>query len=109
MNYKGYTAEIEYDEDLRSFHGRVVNIRDVITFYGENVKELEKEFKNSVEDYLAFCKEDGVEAEKPYSGTIYVRTKPEHHRLIAEASAKARMSINQFAEAALIKAAQQSL
>ena len=30
MNYKGYEATIEYDEDAEIFHGEVADLRDVI-------------------------------------------------------------------------------
>jgi predicted HicB family RNase H-like nuclease len=55
MSYKGYQAIVAYDEDAEIFHGEVVNLRDVITFQGESVKELKKAFADSVEDYIAFC------------------------------------------------------
>jgi predicted HicB family RNase H-like nuclease len=109
MEYKGYVAHIEYDDEIESFFGHVINTRDQMTFYGKNPKQLKKEFKTTVDVYIDFCKREGKEPEKPYSGTLYIRTEPQYHRLIAEASAKAHLSINQFAEAALIKAAQQSL
>ena len=54
MSYKGYQAIVAYDEDAEIFHGEVVNLRDVITFQGKSVKELEKAFSDSVEDYIAF-------------------------------------------------------
>ena len=69
MTYKGYVAKIEFDEDNSIFTGMVINTRTVITFSGTSVRELEKEFRNSVEDYLEWCREDGVSPEKPYSGT----------------------------------------
>ena len=68
MNYKGYIGKVEYDDENRVFSGRVVNTKTVITFQGRSVDELEKEFRLSVDDYLEWCKEDGVEPEKPYSG-----------------------------------------
>ena len=38
MNYKGYEAAVEFDEDAGIFHGEVVNTsRDVITFQGSSV------------------------------------------------------------------------
>ena len=42
MNYKGYTGIVEFDDDGRIFHGEVVGLRDVITFQGQSVDELEK-------------------------------------------------------------------
>ena len=80
MKYKGYVAKIEYDEDNRIFTGMVINTRTVITFSGTSVKELESEFKNSVEDYLEWCKEDGISPEKPYSGKLNLRLRERRSR-----------------------------
>jgi predicted HicB family RNase H-like nuclease len=56
---------VEYDEDAEHFHGEVMNTRDVITFQGRSVDELEAALAESVEDYLAFCRERGEKPEKP--------------------------------------------
>ena len=61
MNYKGYIGQVEYDDENRIFSGSVINTRDVITFQGESVQELENAFHESVDDYLAWCRKDGVE------------------------------------------------
>ena len=34
MEYKGYFAKVEFDDDANIFHGEVSNLRDVITFEG---------------------------------------------------------------------------
>lgn len=57
MKYKRYEAAIEFDDEIGMFHGCVSNTRDVITFYGRSITELKMEFRNSVEDYLEFCRE----------------------------------------------------
>ena len=41
MAYKGYTARIEFDAQDRIFFGRLAGIRDIVTFHGETVDELE--------------------------------------------------------------------
>lgn len=64
MNYKGHEAVIEYDDAAHIFHGEVLHLRDVITFEGESIAELEQAFRDSVEDYLEFCAERGEEPEK---------------------------------------------
>ena len=64
MNYHGYIGHVEYDDEQHIFTGSVINTRDVITFQGETVQELEKAFRDSVDDYLAWCREDGIEPEK---------------------------------------------
>jgi predicted HicB family RNase H-like nuclease len=55
MTYKGYEGLVEFDDEAHIFHGEVINTRDVITFQGSTVKELEKAFRDSVDDYLEFC------------------------------------------------------
>ena len=56
MKYKGYIGHVEYDDEAKIFHGEVVGLKDIITFQGSSVEELEEAFKDSVEDYLAWCK-----------------------------------------------------
>lgn len=80
------------------FSGSVINTRDVITFQGTSVKELEKEFKNSIDEYLAWCKEDGVEPAKQYSGKFCVRITPALHEKIAFAAKCLKISLNAFVE-----------
>ena len=96
MNYNGYVAKVEYDDDARIFHGAVINLRDVITFEGESVGELRQAFQDSVEDYLAFCAERGQKPEKPFSGRFVVRLDPELHRAISLEAKKADVSLNQW-------------
>ncbi len=101
INYKGYIATIEYDEDARIFAGEVINTRSVITFQGSSVDEIEQEFHNSVDDYLEWCKEDGVEPEKPYSGRFNVRFEPVLHQRAAVAAKSMGISLNKFIELAV--------
>ena len=101
MQYKGYLGVFEFDEDAETFHGRVVNTRDVITFEGRSAKELRRALADSVEDYLAFCAERGEEPEKPFSGKFVVRIDPELHRDLVVAAARANKSLNAFVVEAL--------
>ena len=94
MNYKGYTAKVEFDDEAMIFHGEVIGIRDVVTFQGRSVEEIKKAFNGSVDDYLDFCKERGEEPDKPFSGKFVVRISPEIHRKVYIAAKKAGQSIN---------------
>jgi predicted HicB family RNase H-like nuclease len=101
MEYKGYMGIVEYDDDARLFHGDVINTRDVITFQGTTVEEIEQAFKDSVDDYLAWCMEEGTEPERPYSGKFNLRLSPELHKEVAIRAKKLKISINRFVEKAL--------
>jgi predicted HicB family RNase H-like nuclease len=68
MKYKGYTGIVEFDEASGVLFGRVIGLRDVITFEGESVAEVIQAFHDSVDVYLEFCAERGESPEKPYSG-----------------------------------------
>ncbi len=59
MEYKGYAARVEFDDEDGAFHGFVIDTRDVITFEGSTVVELNQAFQDSVNDYLEFCAERG--------------------------------------------------
>ena len=73
LEYKGYTGLVEFDGEAGLFHGEVVDTRDVITFQGTAVEELEQAFRDSIDDYVDFCSERGEEPDKPFSGRLMVR------------------------------------
>ncbi|MCA9897744.1 MAG: type II toxin-antitoxin system HicB family antitoxin [Ardenticatenaceae bacterium] len=101
MEYKGYVAKVEFDDEAEVFYGEVINLRDVITFEGESVAELKQAFEDSVEDYLAFCAERGESPEKPYSGKFSIRLNPELHRKISMKARIANKSLNSWISEAL--------
>jgi predicted HicB family RNase H-like nuclease len=101
MNYKGYVGDVEYDDDAKLFHGEVVNTRDVITFQGRSVDELERSFQESIDDYIAWCEEEGVPPEKPFSGRFNLRLSPDLHREVAIAAKRLNKSMNTFVEDAI--------
>jgi predicted HicB family RNase H-like nuclease len=103
MEYKGYFAKVEFDDEANIFHGEVINLRDVITFEGETVEELRKAFHDSVEDYLEFCAARGEDPEKPYSGKFIVRVDPELHKTIAIQALKNGKSLNAWVNETLLK------
>jgi predicted HicB family RNase H-like nuclease len=94
MEYKGYVGRVEYDDEAGIFQGEVINTRDVITFQGVTVEDLRKAFRDSVEDYLAFCTERGEEPEKPFSGQFVTRISPDLHRKISLAATLSGQSLN---------------
>lgn len=101
MHYKGYTARIEFDDRDNIFVGRILGIRSIISFHGETVAELHKEFEFAIEDYLADCAEQGLNPEKPVSGKILLRLPPEVHGAALIAAKAAGKSLNQWAAEAL--------
>lgn len=104
MKYKGYVGHVIFDEEARIFHGEVIGIKDVITFQGESVRALEEAFKESINDYLSFCKERGEKPHKPYSGKFNLRISPELHAKLDIAAKSHGESLNSFVSHTLEKA-----
>ena len=99
-----YTATVEFDDEDRIFHGRVIGLRDAITFEGATAEELENDFREAVEDYLEICQRRGEKPDRPYSGKLNLRMPPDlHRRLAAHAEAEGK-SLN----AAIVERLQRS-
>jgi len=96
MNYRGYTARIEYSGDDLCFVGRIIGIRDVIGFHGDSVKDLRVAFEEAIDDYLETCEKTGQSPNKPYSGKILLRVPPEVHAAVATAAETKGKSLNQW-------------
>ena len=96
LTYNGYIGHVVFDAEADIFHGEVINTRDVITFQGTTVAEIKKAFAESVDDYLAFCKERNKEPEKPFSGKFNLRLDPELHRQVYVMAKQHHMSLNQW-------------
>ena len=94
MKYKGYLGKVEYDPEAKIFHGEVIGLKDVITFQGKNVNELERAFKDSINDYLEWCRERSEQPEKTYSGNVRIRIKPSLHADLALQAARQGISLN---------------
>ena len=94
MEYKGYVGKVEYDDEAGIFHGEILDTRDVITFQGKTVAELNTAFQESIDDYLAFCKERGEDPDKPFSGQFITRVPPELHRKLNLAASLSGTSLN---------------
>ncbi len=94
MEYKGYIGKVEFDEEAGIIHGEVINTRDVITFQGDSVAEVKKAFRESVDDYLEFCKKRGEAPDKPFSGQFVTRIPPDLHRQVNVAALLSGKSLN---------------
>ena len=108
MTNKGYTAHVGFDERDNIFVGRILGIRNIISFHGETVAELKTEFELAVKDYLADCKQQGIAPEKSASGKLLLRVPPEVHGRALIAAQAAGKSLNQWATEVLQQATQHS-
>ena len=70
IEYKGYIGSVEFSEEDNLFFGKVMGIRSLISYEGENSTDLITDFHNAIEDYLEACKAEGREPEKAYKGSF---------------------------------------
>ena len=96
LNHKGYTGQVEFDDEAGLFQGEVLGLRDVVTFQGTSVGELTQAFEESVDDYLEFCRVRGETPDKAFSGRLMLRLPPELHRKVYTSSKKEGKSLNQW-------------
>ena len=55
LNYKGYTARIDFDDRDNILVGRLLGIKDIVGFHADNVADLRIVFEEAVDDYLETC------------------------------------------------------
>ncbi|RJP73190.1 MAG: type II toxin-antitoxin system HicB family antitoxin [Ignavibacteriales bacterium] len=94
MKYKGYQGYIEFDEEAEIFHGKVIGIKDVITFQGNDVAKLKQAFKDSINDYLDFCKQRGEEPDKPFQGKLDLKLPKDLYDKILIAATRSGKNVN---------------
>lgn len=107
MVYKGYIGSVEISEEDNCLYGKVLYLPNdtAITYEGSTVAELRKDFEGAVDDYIIYCKENGIAPQKSYSGTLNVRISPETHSRLAMLARKMGVSLNAYIKETLDKAA----
>ena len=94
LYYKDYFTDVHFDAESKTLYGKIEGIADLINFYTTDATKVEEEFRSAVDDYIEFCKEKGVNPDKPYSGVFNVRVSPELHRCLALKARQENCSLN---------------
>jgi len=102
MTYKGYWAKIQYSDEDRCFWGAIEGLeRSSISFEGDTVAELRRDFEEAIDSYLETCKAHNFEPEKQYKGSFNVRIEPELHEKATQFAMAFNISLNQFVAKAI--------
>ena len=59
LKYKNYYTIIHYSKDDKLFYGEIEELKDFIAIGGKTLELIEESFKDSVDEYLDFCKDVG--------------------------------------------------
>ena len=106
MDYKAYSASMQFDNDDKIIVGRVLDIADLITFHGDSVASFEAAFHAAVDAYVDACGRLGDAPERPASGRMMLRVAPQVHAAALKAAARSGLSLNKWAEQVLQRAGQ---
>jgi len=109
MTYKGYLGSVAYSEKDNVFFGKIEGINGLVNFEGESVRELTDAFHEAVDDYLAYCEDEGIEPDKSYSGVLNVRLTPAIHRQIAFLARQAGVTLNAYIKETLEEKAEAAM
>lgn len=103
LEYKGYNGSVLYSAADKVLYGRVVGIRDTISYEGTDVRSLEKNFKAAVDEYLRFCKVEGKTPDTPFRGSFNVRLGHDLHKRAALYAEEHDQTLNAVVHEALEK------
>lgn len=103
LEYKGYNGTVEYSAEDNVLFGKVIGIKNLISYEGKSVEELKTDFEDAIDDYIEYCAENNIEPEKTYKGSLNVRFSPETHRKATLIAFSERISLNQFIENSVIE------
>jgi predicted HicB family RNase H-like nuclease len=101
FEYKGYNGTVEYSDADKVLYGKVLGIRSLLSYEGNSLDVLRRDFEDAIDDYLDTCAENGVEPEKPYEGSLNVHVSPELHKLLEVYSHSRGQTLNSTVEEAI--------
>ena len=87
--------------DSKELFGKILFIRDLVTYAADTVPELENEFKVAIDDYLETCEELGKTPDKSLTGNFNVRLGSELHKKIALRALSENESQNEIIKKAI--------
>jgi predicted HicB family RNase H-like nuclease len=96
LRYKDYNGSVVYSDEDEILHGRILGIRDVVTFEGENVRKLKANFEQAVDEYLSFCRAEGKMPDVPFKGTFNVRLSRDLHMRAALLAEEKSLKLNKI-------------
>jgi len=65
LEYRGYRGSIEDSPEDGVLHGKLMGIRDLVSYDGADLDTLETNFHGAVDEYIAFCKAEGKPLPSP--------------------------------------------
>ncbi|MFA7327392.1 MAG: hypothetical protein WC121_12050 [Candidatus Kapaibacterium sp.] len=55
IKYKKYIGSVDFSQEDNLYYGKIQGIKDLVTYEGKSISELNIAFKEAVEDYEELC------------------------------------------------------
>lgn len=94
LSYRDYIGTVSFSEKDGVFFGKIEGIDGLVNFEGESIAELTEAFHEAVDDYTAYCEEEGLPLHMSYSGNLNIRINPETHSRLALYAKQKGVSLN---------------
>lgn len=98
LRYKGFLGTVEFSEEDNVLFGKVIGIRDHISYEGATIKELKKDFENAVDHQLEYCKRNNLPIHKSLTGSFNIRISPKLHQMLSRAAVEKGISLNKYVQ-----------
>jgi len=96
LTYKGFIGSVHFSAEDDVFFGKVEGINDLITFEGNNVRELKNAFQYVVNEHIKDCERENIPVEKSYKGSFNLRLTPDLHRRAVAMAISRGSTLNAF-------------
>ncbi len=70
LHYRGYSGSVQFSPEDALLHGRLLGIRDLVSYEGISMRSLETNFQEAIDDYLLFCQQQGKKPDIPSSKAV---------------------------------------
>jgi len=100
ITYCGWTGTVEFSEEDGVLHGKLLGTKDLISYEGETVADLVRDFHESVDEYLDFCMRNNKPLQPRDEADITVKL--EIYRQIVENAQQSGLPFEDFLEASLL-------
>ncbi|MCL1908549.1 MAG: hypothetical protein FWG12_04170 [Holophagaceae bacterium] len=100
LEYKGYTASLEYSQEDKCYMGDLMGTKHMLYFTGLTKEEAQHNFHDLLDDYLEYCMEQGKEPEKPPT-SFSLNATPNSYAIAKHGAAMEGIEMHEYVDHAL--------
>ena len=98
LEYRGYIGSVEFSAEDDCFCGKVLGVRGLISYEGESVQELKKDFCDAIDAHIDFLERTAQESDKD---ACTYRIAPTLHQSAARIAESRGLTMDAFVEQSL--------